>query len=102
MEKGTAWSRLSPAAKENQIKYNQSNYSVVGAKLPRERADAFRTWCAAQGKTVSGVLSEYIYSIIGRDPDAAPTGKTRSTENQAGADAENQAENLDSSASREG
>lgn len=99
MEKGTAWSRLSPDAKKNQQAYKNKHYSVVGASLPRERADAFRAYCAAQGKTVSGVLSEYIYSIIGREPQV---GKTRSTENQTGSDAKNQAENLDRSAGREG
>lgn len=71
MDKGTAWSRLSPAAKENQKQYKNKHYSVVGASLPRERADAFRAWCAAQGRSVSGVLSDYIYSVIGRETDAA-------------------------------
>lgn len=83
MDKKTAWNRLSPAAKENQIKYNQSNYSVVGTKLPRDRADAFRAYCAAQGKTVSGVLSDYIYSIIGREPDAAPAAENQDADTSA-------------------
>ncbi len=74
MEKGTAWSRLSPAAKENHRKRDEKNYSVVGAKLPRERADAFRAYCASQGKTVSAVLSDYIYSVIGRDAQPGKTG----------------------------
>ena len=73
MEKGTAWSRLSPAAKENHRKRDEKNYSVVGAKLPRERADAFRAYCAAQGKTVSAVLSDCIYSIIGREAQPEKT-----------------------------
>lgn len=102
MEKSTAWSRLSPDAKKNQQAYKNKHYSVVGASLPRERADAFRDWCKAQNKTVSAVLADYIYSIVGREPDAAPPEKTRSAENQTGADAENQAENLDSIAGLEG
>lgn len=83
MDNKTAWSRLSPAAKANKIKYNQSNYSVVGAKLPRERADAFRAWCASHGRSVSSVLSEYIYSIIGREPDAAPAAENQDADASA-------------------
>ena len=95
METRSAYSRLSPEAKKNQQAYRNKHYSVVGASLPRERADAFRAYCAAQGKTVSAVLADYIYSIVGREPDAAPTEKTGSTKKPPGADAGNQTDNQD-------
>lgn len=64
MDKKTAWEKLSPAAKENKIKYDQKNYSVIGCKLPREIADSFRAYCASQGKSVSSVLSDFVKSTL--------------------------------------
>ena len=54
------FSEWSDSRKEKLKEYNQKNYSVIGCKLPREVADTFRSYCKAQGKTVSGMLSDMI------------------------------------------
>lgn len=89
------WAESTRKKQSDWIKNNRSNMT---ASVPKEIGDSFRAYCAAQGKTVSAVLADYIYSIVGRETDAAPPEKTRSTKNQAGADAENQAENLEDGA----
>lgn len=90
MKKESAWSKLSPEAKKNQQEYRNKHYSVVGTSLPRERADSFRAYCAAQGKTVSAVLSDYIYSIIGREAQTEKDGSENQraeTKKETGEDA---------------
>lgn len=79
----------SDARKKTQVQWQKENRMKCAADVPREVGETFRAWCKSQNKTVSAVLADYIYSIVGREPDATPPEKTRSTENQAGADAEN-------------
>lgn len=79
MEKTTAWGRLSQTAKDNHRKRDEKNYSVVGTKLPRKEADAFRAYCAAQGKTVSAVLAAYIRDVLASA--AADPGADQESEN---------------------
>lgn len=87
-------SEWAESTRKKQSAWRKENRATLAADMPKESADAFRAWCKSQGKTVSGVLSEYIYSIIGREPDATPPDNTRSAKKTAGADAENQAQNL--------
>lgn len=50
--------------KEKHISYDQQHFSVLGCKLPRETADSFRAYCRSQGKTVSGMLSEFVKACL--------------------------------------
>ena len=54
----------SPRRKETATKYDQIHYSVVGSKLPRDVADAFRALCKASGVSVSAALASYIQACI--------------------------------------
>ena len=83
------------STRKKQVQWQKENRMKCAADVPREVGETFRAWCKAQNKTVSAVLADYIYSIVGQ-PE-----KTGSTENQTGADAENQTENQDGSAGRE-
>ena len=56
--------------KEKHISYDQQHFSVLGCKLPRETADKFRAHCKAQGKTVSGMLSEYVKACLSETGDS--------------------------------
>lgn len=67
MAKGQAYKPFSDwtqERKENHIKYDQQNYSVVGTKLTREKADQFRTLCKSSGVSVSAALSQYVRAAI--------------------------------------
>ena len=66
----TAYKDWSDAQKRAHKKYDQKNYSVVGCKLPRSDADAFRAFCAAQGRSVSAVLAEYVRSCLASFADS--------------------------------
>lgn len=39
------------------------------ADVDRQTGLLFRDYCAAQGRSVSSVLSDYIYSVVGRPED---------------------------------
>ena len=71
-KENSSWARLSDAARKNQIEYNQKNYSVIGCKLPRVEADAFRAYCAAHGLSVSAVLAGYIRAALASDSSDDP------------------------------
>lgn len=67
MAKGQGYKPISEwteKRKENHIKYDQQHYSVIGAKLPRDVADAFRALCKASGVSVSAALASYIQACI--------------------------------------
>lgn len=67
MAKGQAYKPFSDwtqERKENHIKYDQQNYSVVGAKLPREQADIFRNICKRNNVSVSAALSVFVRACI--------------------------------------
>lgn len=55
---------LSSKAKETARQYDNAHFSVIGTKLPREKADSFRNYCKSQGKSVSSVLAEYVNSVL--------------------------------------
>lgn len=63
-QKATPMAQWSQQRRENAIKYNQDHYSVVGSKLPRDVADAFRALCKASGVSVSAALSVFIRAAI--------------------------------------
>lgn len=74
-QKAAPRSTWSEERRKNADQYNKKHYSVVGAKLPREAADRFRSYCAEHGTTVSALLSSYIYSLIGRPGEDQETGE---------------------------
>ena len=55
---------LSREAKIHAMEYDNIRYSVVGTKLPREKADQFRTLCKDQGISVSAALSQYVRAAL--------------------------------------
>lgn len=60
----------SEATRQKQQAYNNKNYSVIGCKLPRPQADSFRAYCAAQGRSVSSVLAEYVRICLASSADS--------------------------------
>lgn len=55
---------LSREAKIHAMEYDNIRYSVVGTKLPREKADQFRTLCNYQGISVSSALSVFVRAAL--------------------------------------
>lgn len=55
---------LSREAKIHAMEYDNIRYSVVGTKLPREKADQFRTLCKDQEISVSAALSKYVRAAL--------------------------------------
>ena len=67
MSKGQGYkpfSDWSEKRKENHIKYDQENYSVIGTKMPRAVSDSFRVLCKDQGISVSAALSQYVRAAL--------------------------------------
>lgn len=60
------------ARKAKAIQYDQLHYSVVGTKLTRKKADQFRSYCKAQGKSVSAVLAEFVNSVLDQENQKFP------------------------------
>lgn len=50
--------------KDSAAKYNNEHYSVIGAKLTREKADQFRTLCKRENVSVSAALSAFVRAAI--------------------------------------
>lgn len=61
-------------------RWKQKNLLVVGCKLYRGDAEAFKEYAAAQGRSINEILREYIASCLGRPlerrtkGDAPPEG----------------------------
>ena len=55
---------LSRETKIHAMEYDNIHYSVIGAKLTREKADQFRTLCKDQGVSVSAALSVFVRAAI--------------------------------------
>lgn len=75
---------LSREAKIHAMEYDNIRYSVVGTKLPREKADQFRTLCKNQGISISAALSVFVRACIRfnslnviRDDGTTATGSIR-------------------------
>ena len=72
------WAERTEKEKEYAKNYRNKNYSVLGCSLPRPLADAFRVYCASQGKSVSAVLGEYVREVLRN----AEPGKTAEDKNE--------------------
>ena len=55
--------------RRKQNAWKKQNRATIACDLSRDIADSFRGYCAAQGRSVSAVLADYIYSIVGRPED---------------------------------
>ncbi len=57
----------SEAQKRASNKYNLEHMTTLGCKVKREEAEAFKDYCAKQGKTSNTVLKEYVIECIEKD-----------------------------------
>jgi hypothetical protein len=57
-------SEWSDERKQKHIEYDQTHYSVIGAKLPRDQADSFREICKRNNISVSAALSVFVRACI--------------------------------------
>ncbi len=64
----------SEAQKRASNKYNLENMTVLGCKVKKAEAAAFKDYCALQGKTSNTVLKEFVMERIGGGcgPDGLP------------------------------
>ena len=59
-QKAAPRSTWSDERRKNADQYKYNHYSVIGASLDRDIADAFRALCKDQGVSVSSALSKYV------------------------------------------
>lgn len=50
--------------RQYQQAYAKENYKVAACQISKSKYDLFRAYAKSQGKTVSGLLSEYIDNCI--------------------------------------
>lgn len=53
------------AQKRASSRYQKQHISSLACRVPKEAAERFKAYCEGQGKTVNGILREYVYSCIG-------------------------------------
>ena len=57
----------SDAHKKASQKWDKENMTVLGCKVKKDQAAAFKEYCAGQGKTSNTVLKEYVLDCIGEE-----------------------------------
>lgn len=57
----------SDAQKRASNKYNLEHMATLGCKVKKGQAEAFKAYCADQGKTANNVLKEYVLDCIGEN-----------------------------------
>lgn len=62
--KGGATVAISEAKKKANAKWDSENMATIGVRLKKEQAEAFKDFCAKQGKTSNAVLREFILECI--------------------------------------
>ena len=55
----------SESQKRASQKWDKANMIVLGCKVKREQADAFKVYCEIQGRTSNAVLRDYVLGCIG-------------------------------------
>lgn len=55
---------VSEAQKRASAKYQKERIASLACRMKVEDAEAFKAYCAAQGKTVNAVLTEYVLRCI--------------------------------------
>lgn len=53
--------------KKANLKWDKENMTTLGCKVRKEQAEAFKAYCAEQGKTSNTVLKEYVFGCIEED-----------------------------------
>ena len=61
-------SKKTDAQRKAENKYSKANFKTAACKIQIEKYNRFQAYAKGQGKTVSGLLSEYINNCIGADP----------------------------------
>ena len=57
---------ISEKKKASNNKWDKANMSVLACKVQKEKAEAFRDYCAEQGKSVHAVLLDYVNHCLER------------------------------------
>lgn len=71
--------------KRASLKWDKENMSVVGCKIKKTQATAFKTYCENQGSTSNTVLKDFVLGCIGeREPGTAPETPREAAEAAAG------------------
>lgn len=55
---------LPESRKKANAKWDKENMITLGCKVKREDAEAFKTYCAEQGKTANTELKEHVMKCI--------------------------------------
>lgn len=58
---------LSESRKRANAKWDGENMATLGCKVKKDQAEAFKAYCADQGKTANNVLKEYVLDCIGEN-----------------------------------
>lgn len=65
----------SESQKRASLKWDKENMIVLGCKVKKSQAAAFKAYCDAQGKTSNTVLKDYVLECIGQQ-DKTPLSPT--------------------------
>lgn len=57
----------SESQKRASQKWDRENMTVLGCKVKKDQAEAFKTYCADRGKTSNAVLRDYVLDCIGEN-----------------------------------
>lgn len=57
----------SEAQKRASAKYQKENIASLACRVKKDQAEAFKAYCADQGKTANNVLKEYVLDCIGEN-----------------------------------
>lgn len=61
---------LSEARKRANAKWDGENMTTLGCKVKKEQAEAFKAYCADQGKKANAVLKDFVLECIGESEKA--------------------------------
>lgn len=72
--------------KRASLKWDKENMSVVGCKVKKVQASAFKAYCETQGSTSNTVLKDFVLGCIGeQEPGTAPETPQEAPGRPAGA-----------------
>ena len=65
---------VSEKKKASNAKWDKANMTVLACKVRKDKADAFKTYAAGQGKTANTLLKDYVLECIESVPAGADRG----------------------------
>lgn len=65
----------SESQKRASLKWDKENMIVLGCKVKRTQAAAFKSYCAEHGKTSNTVLKDYVLDCIGESDEQEEGGE---------------------------